>query len=209
MTSQTCVTKNPATGMGVRISEDSSGNTCDVLGSFSDDFAEWTPLLEDDTGDFIGLQLNGGNGSPCQAGGSHPVEPTPYLLVTNFNCYVGNPKDRIKASPAGTAFVASSGSGCSPIFQINTCLACADGCSLPLSPSAGSGGGGVGWFGWLLIVVFLILTPAYIIGGYVIQKRILPPFDRCVPESRRTSQEVGGDYSVAQGTTYGAVSDSI
>ena len=131
MTSQTCVTKNPATGMGVRISEDSSGNTCDVLGSFSDDFAEWTPLLEDDTGDFIGLQLNGGNGSPCQAGGSHPVEPTPYRLVTNFNCYVGNPKDRIKASPAGTAFVASSGSSCSPIFQINTCLACADGCSLP------------------------------------------------------------------------------
>ena len=208
-TSQTCddPIKTPAVGMGVRQTEDAGGNKCDVLGSFSTDDAVWSPLLEDDTGDFIGLQLKGGEGSACLAGGA---VGSSYSLITNFNCYEGNPKDRVKATPAATAYIASNGEGCYPVYQINTCEACADGCQLPLTPTGSNNDGGIGWFAWLLIICFLILLPGYLIGGYVVYKRPLPPFDRCL--TQRTLQEPG-EYSAAAsmngGTTYGSVSDSL
>ena len=213
MAPETCVGANPAVGMGVRQSENAGGQTCDVLGSWSTDFAVWMPLLEDDTGDFIGLQLTGGDGSTCDNQPPHPVQPVAYGLVVNFNCFVGNPKDRIKAGPEASSFLAASGDACSPVYQINTCLACADGCALPLTPSSSQTGGGPGWFGWLLIIGFGFMLPAYIAGAYMVTGRLPVPFDRCFPESRRTSQEAGADagYSSAAmgGTSYGSVSDSI
>jgi hypothetical protein len=211
MTQETCPGKNPAVGMGVRIAEDTSkGQTCDVLGSFSSDFAVWKPLLEDDTGDFIGIQLVGGDGSACSAS----TLGDSYSLTVNFNCYSGNPKDRIKAGPEATGFIANSGNLCSPVYQIDTCLACADACALPLSPSAANPpGGGPGWFGWTLIIMFGILTPLYVVGGFFMTGRLPVPFDRCSSISRRTSMQAGnGQYSSAASngaTSYGSVSDSI
>ena len=56
----------------------------------------------------------------------------------------------------------------------------------------------------------MIILPGYLIGGYVVYKRPLPPFDRCL--TQRTLQEPG-EYSAAAsmngGTTYGSVSDSL
>ena len=204
--------------MGVKIGEATAGPTCDVLGSFSDDFATWSPLLEDQTGDFIGLQLVGGDGSACATG---PPGANAYSMTVNFNCYTGNPKDRVKSSSAATGFIASMGSGCSPVYQINTCLACSDGCAnTPPAPSpSGAGSGkGLGWFAWTCIIIFGILLPLYVVGGFLITKRLPPPFDRCASLSRRTQMLAGKDnsYTSAElggsnkgGTTYGAVSDSI
>ena len=211
--------KDPSVGMGIQITEDSTkGEVCDVLGAFSTEDADWEPLLEDDTGDFIGLQMTNNIGSKCES-----LPNTFYSLTVNFNCYMGNPKDRIKAGPEATGFIAQTGSGegdgCSAVYQINSCLACADACALPLVPSPTSDGpaGGPGWFGWLLIVVFLIIAPVYIIGGFVLFKRLPPPFDRCLSLSRRTSMQAGNEgYTTAsnvnytsKSTSYGSVADSL
>ena len=202
--------------MGVQKTEDSKGKVCNVLGAFSTEDADWEPLLEDDTGDFIGVQMTNNVGSKCES-----LPNAFYSLTVNFNCYTGNPKDRIKAGPEATGFIAQigSGDGCSAVYQINTCLACADACALPLVPSPTSDGpaGGPGWFGWLLIVVFLIIAPVYIIGGFVLFKRLPPPFDRCLSSSRRTSMQAGNEgYTTAsnvnytsKSTSYGSVADSL
>jgi hypothetical protein len=204
--------QDPLIGMGVSKSD----TGCHVLGTWDAVGALWTALLDEDSGKVIGIQLKGGDGATCSANTQDK-----YSLTTNFNCYVDEAQT-VKASLEASGFLANMGDECNPVYQINTCLACADGCGAspsppqpPQTPSSsathsGTVPGGMGWFGVLCIVVFVVVLPLYVGVGFVLRSRqglsglaaLPPPLDKCAGSAGSKDdsglyQNSGGGYGTS------------
>ena len=201
--------QDPVIGMGM--SQSDLG--CDVLGQWGADGASWSALLDEDSGKVIGIQLHGGEGATC-----HVNQKEKYSLTTNFNCYVDEAQT-VKASLQASDFLAEMGNECNPVYQINTCLACPDGCgasppapmNTPSSSSSnpGKGSAGVGWFGVLCIVVFVVVLPLYVGVGFILRSRqglsglaaLPPPLDKCAGSSNTNSSDLYQNSGSGYGTS--------
>ena len=117
----------------------------------------------------------------------------------------------VKAGQAASGFLADMGDDCNPMFQINTCLACPDGCGSSLTPSsAGPDHPGMGWFAVLCIIVFVVLLPLYVGIGFITRSRqglsglaaLPPPLDKCAGASDSNTPDIyqknlGGGYGTS------------
>ena len=215
MASETCIGETPAVGMGILQGEDSGGKTCNVVGTWDEDLARWSPLLDD--GDFIGLTLKGIVGAPtCPAGGPSGTY-VPYSMTVNINCYEGEPSEKKKSDKALTEFIAVDDDACNPVFQVSSCLACRDGCG-PGRPDGPVGPvkpipNGINAFGWFCIVVFGMLLPAYVIGGfaYNYQTKGLRGYAALPPPLNRLAgpQDRGPQDWTKPSTAYGSVDTGV
>lgn len=198
---------DPLIGMGIAKGDQGA---CNVLGTWDADSAVWSPLLDEGTGKVVGIQLKGGEGATCAVNSMEK-----FSLTTNFNCYTDDAQTK-KASLKASGFLADMGNDCNPVYQINTCLACPDGCGaqpLPATPSSDPihvDPPGMGWFAVLCIIVFVVILPLYVGIGYIVKTReghsglsaLPPPFHRCAQSEAPYKYGASGSY---QENDYGSI----
>ena len=131
-------------GMAVQTQGD-GGAGCYVLGVYNDQsMCQWTTAEPGSTAD-LSLIMQDGTSTSCMG--------QDRSLAVEFTCA----KDKSMVVPS--TFIAQNPAGtCDYVYKVSTCAVCAGGCK--------SGGG----FGTtLLIIVFLVCLPLYLVGGSIYQ----------------------------------------
>ncbi len=171
---------------------------CFVLGAFQGNNCLWTADPEGVEG--LELVLNDGSNDLCADG-------TPRQVTMDFVCPP-------TAGPAGPLVpeiwtAVNQPGSCQYTYMFETCAACRGGCMSPPpeptpSPSAGPDGPvtpilhGPGAFGWICIVLFGMLLPAYVLGGFAYNYQtkglrglaaLPPPLNRLAGPPQRGPQD--------------------